>query len=101
MHSGLRKWLYVGFLEVLRTFRMLDPACGSGNFLYLALQTLKDLEHQAILEAESLGLPRQFPAVGPETVHGIEINPYAAELARVTVWIGEIQWMLHHGYNLR
>jgi len=91
---------YVSFLERLRLFRVLDPACGSGNFLYLALQTLKDLEHQAILEAEVLGLPRQFPSVGPEAVHGIELNPYAAELARVTVWIGEIQWMLNHGYAL-
>ena len=79
---------------------MLDPACGSGNFLYLALQTLKDLEHQVMLDAEALGLERQFPAVGSEAVRGIEINPYAAELARVTVWIGEIQWMLQHGYSL-
>jgi type II restriction/modification system DNA methylase subunit YeeA len=89
-----------GFLERLRTFRVLDPACGSGNFLYLALRTLKDLEHQVMLEAETLGLQRGFPAVGPEAVLGIEINPYAAELARLTVWIGEIQWMLGHGYNL-
>jgi hypothetical protein len=89
-----------GFLERLRTFRVLDPACGSGNFLYLALGTLKDLEHQVMLEAETLGLQRGFPIVGPEAVIGIEINPYAAELARLTVWIGEIQWMLGHGYNL-
>jgi len=88
------------FLERLRTFRVLDPACGSGNFLYLALQTLKDLEHQVMLEAEQLGLQRGFPLVGPEAVSGIEINPYAAELARVTVWIGEIQWMLSRGYSL-
>ena len=72
---------------------MLDPACGSGNFLYLALQTLKDMEHRASIEAEELGLPREFPRVGPEQLLGIEINPYAAELARVSVWIGEIQWM--------
>jgi type II restriction/modification system DNA methylase subunit YeeA len=91
---------YIGFLEQLRKFRVLDPACGSGNFLYLALQALKDIEHQAILEAETLGLARQFPSVGPEAVHGIELNPYAAELARVTVWIGEIQWMIQHGYDL-
>ncbi len=90
---------YAGFLERLRNFRILDPACGSGNFLYLGLQTLKDLEHQAILEAEALGLQRQFPSVGPEAVHGLELNPYAAELARVTVWIGEIQWMIQHGYG--
>ncbi|KAB2923524.1 MAG: class I SAM-dependent DNA methyltransferase [Candidatus Contendobacter sp.] len=89
-----------GFLERLRTFRVLDPACGSGNFLYLALRTLKDIEHQVMLEAEVLGLQRGFPAVGPEAVLGIELNPYAAELARLTVWIGEIQWMLGHGYNL-
>ena len=89
-----------GFLERLRTFRVLDPACGSGNFLYLALRTLKDIEHQVMLEAEALGLQRGFPAVGPEAVLGIELNPYAAELARLTVWIGEIQWMLGHGYNL-
>ena len=89
-----------GFLERLRTFRVLDPACGSGNFLYLALRTLKDLEHQAMLEAETLGLQRGFPAVGPEVVLGIEINAYAAELARLTVWIGEIQWMLGNGYSL-
>ena len=66
---------------------MLDPACGSGNFLYLALLALKDLEHR------SSSRPRRwawsaFPHVGPEAVHGIEINPYAAELAQVTVWIG-------------
>ncbi len=89
-----------GFLERLRTFRVLDPACGSGNFLYLALRTLKDIEHQVMLEAEMLGLQREFPAVGPEAVLGIELNPYAAELARLTVWIGEIQWMLGHGYSL-
>ncbi len=90
--------LYRGFLERLRRFRVLDPACGSGNFLYLGLQALKDLEHQASVEAEALGLQREFPQVGPETMLGIEINPYAAELARVSVWIGHIQWTRRHGY---
>ena len=89
-----------GFLGRLARFRVLDPACGSGNFLLLSLLGLKDLEHQVILEAETLGLPRAFTMVGPENVLGIELNPYAAELARVTVWIGEIQWMLSHGFNL-
>ena len=89
-----------GFLARLAHFRVLDPACGSGNFLLLSLLGLKDLEHQVILEAETLGLSRAFPMVGPECVLGIELNPYAAELARVTVWIGEIQWMLSHGFNL-
>ncbi|HXA26804.1 MAG TPA: class I SAM-dependent DNA methyltransferase [Acetobacteraceae bacterium] len=90
--------LYHGFLERLRRFRVLDPACGSGNFLYLSLQALKDLEHQASVEAEALGLQREFPQVGPETMLGIEINQYAAELARVSVWIGHIQWTRKHGF---
>ncbi len=87
------------FLERLRRFSVLDPACGSGNFLYLALQALKDLEHRVQLEAEALGLQRSFPAVGPANVRGIEVNAYAAELARVSVWIGEIQWMRRNGFN--
>ncbi len=92
--------LYQGFLHRLQQFRVLDPACGSGNFLLLSLLGLKDLEHQVITEAEGMGLPRQFPMVGPENVLGIEINSFAAELARVSLWIGEIQWMLNHGFAL-
>ncbi|MDS4027878.1 MAG: class I SAM-dependent DNA methyltransferase [Candidatus Contendobacter sp.] len=92
--------LHDRFLERLRQVRILDPACGSGNFLYLALLALKDFEHQTHLDAEALGLGRQFPSVGPECVWGIEINPYAAELARVTVWIGEIQWMRRNGFEV-
>ena len=87
------------FVERLVNFRVLDPACGSGNFLYVALRSLKDLEHRANLDAEALGLPRGFPRVGPECVLGIELNPYAAELARVSVWIGEIQWMRRNGFD--
>lgn len=90
---------YVSFLERLHQFRVLDPACGSGNFLYLALRGLKDFEKRVILEAETLGLPLQFPRVGPEAVLGIEVNAYAAELARVTIWIGELQWMIENGFN--
>lgn len=86
-------------LQRLANYRVLDPACGSGNFLYLALRALKDLEHRAQVEAEALGLPRGFPQIGPEVVKGIEINPYAAELARVSVWIGEIQWMIRNGFS--
>lgn len=85
--------------ERLQRFRVLDPACGSGNFLNLSLLALKDTEHRANLEAEQLGLSREFPRVGPENVLGIELNPYAAELARVSVWIGEIQWMRRNGFD--
>ena len=89
---------YRAFLNRLRAFTVLDPACGSGNFLYLALQALKDLEHRVQLEAEALGFQRAFPEIGPANVKGLEINPYAAELARVSVWIGEIQWMRRNGF---
>lgn len=92
--------VFRSFLDRLRKVRVLDPACGSGNFLYLALRALKDLEKEALnWGAETLRLTMELPAVGPEVVHGIELNAYAAELARVTVWIGEIQWMLANGYG--
>ncbi len=91
--------LHKAWLDRLRAFRVLDPACGSGNFLYIALLELKNLEHRSNLEAEALGLPRAFPTIGPESVLGIELNPYAAELARVSVWIGEIQWMRRNGFE--
>ena len=90
---------YRAFLDRLRRFTVLDPACGSGNFLYLGLHALKDLEHLVMVEAEAMGFAREFPQVGPANVKGIEINPYAAELARVTVWIGEIQWMRRNGFD--
>ncbi len=92
--------VFRAFLERLRTVKVLDPACGSGNFLYIALQALKDLEKQAILwGAQTLKLTHELPGVGPQVVHGIERNAYAAELARVTVWIGEIQWMNANGFG--
>jgi type II restriction/modification system DNA methylase subunit YeeA len=91
--------LFHHHLERLRNYRVLDAACGSGNFLYLALKALKDLERRANVEAEALGLQRQVNIeVSPANVLGLELDPYAAELARVTVWIGEIQWMLRNGY---
>ncbi len=92
--------LHDRFLDRLKQVRVFDPACGSGNFLYLALLALKDLQHKANLDAEVLGLERQISSVGPECVKGIEINLYAAELARLTVWIGEIQWMRRNGFDL-
>ena len=89
------------FLERLRSVRVLDPACGSGNFLYVTLRLLKDLEYEAIRwGAQRLRITGEFPQVGPHNVLGIEINPYARELAGVSIWIGHIQWMLDHGLGL-
>lgn len=90
--------LYHGYLDELHNFRVLDAACGSGNFLYLALHTLKDLEHTAQLDGEALGFEKQLLIeTGTQNVLGIETNEYAAELARVTVWIGDIQWSRRNG----
>ena len=63
------------FLERLAEFRVLDPACGSGNFLYLALHALKDLEHRIRVEAQTLGLQPPFPAVGPGQREGDRAQP--------------------------
>jgi len=90
--------LYRAFLARLRAFRVLDPACGSGNFLYVSMLELKNLELRVNVDAEAMGLEPSFPAIGPEAVLGIEINPFAAELAPVSVWIGHIQWARRHGY---
>jgi hypothetical protein len=88
------------FMARLRAFRVLDPACGSGNFLYLALVELKNIERRVAIEGELIGFPPSFPSIGPEALRGIEINSYAAELARVSVWIGEIQWMRRSGFDI-
>ena len=88
------------FLDRLRAVRVLDPACGSGNFLYVTLRLLKDLEFEAIRwGGERLGVTGEFPRVGPANVMGIEINPYAKELAGVSIWVGVFQWMIEHGYG--
>ena len=96
------KKVFHAFLDRLRAIRVLDPACGSGNFLYVALQLLKDLERDAIFWGSLvLQQPAEFPQIGPQNLLGLEINPYAAELARVTIWIGELQWMLANGFSYR
>lgn len=92
--------LYTNFLLRLNKFRVLDPACGSGNFLYLALKALRDVEKRAQVEAQELGLQAETELqTGPHNILGLEINEFAAELARVTVWIGDIQWCRQNGWR--
>lgn len=91
--------LYRVFLLRLGSFRVLDPACGSGNFLYLALKALRDVEKRAQVGAQELGLQAETTLqTGPQNILGLEINEFAAELARVTVWIGDIQWCRQNGW---
>jgi type II restriction/modification system DNA methylase subunit YeeA len=87
------------FHQRLSQVHVLDPACGSGNFLYVTLQKLKDLEKEVILFAMEHGFPGEIPLVGPWQLHGIEINPYAFELAQMTVWIGYLQWTRQNGFG--
>jgi len=90
-----------GFQAKLSSVRVLDPACGSGNFLYVAIQQLLFLEKEVILYAsrEELGVGGLLPRVRPTQLLGIEINPYASELAQVAIWIGYLQWMRDNGFN--
>ena len=86
------------FQQRLFEVEVLDPACGSGNFLYLALRRPLDLEKQVIDFAAANGWPGLAPTVKPDQVLGLEINPYAAELARTALWIGYIQWHQNNGF---
>ncbi len=84
----------LGFVDHLGSVRILDPACGSGNFLYVAIQQLLSLEHEVRAFAARSEIGVTFTSrVHPGQLHGIEINDYAAELARVSIWIGYLQWL--------
>ncbi len=87
------------FLDRLHHVKVLDPACGSGNFLYMALLRLKDLEKEVILYGSDNGLGAFLPLVGPWQLYGIELNPYAHDLAQMTVWIGWLQWIRANGFG--
>jgi type II restriction/modification system DNA methylase subunit YeeA len=80
------------FHHRLTEVTVLDPACGSGNFLYVALNLLMNLEKDVIAYAADHRVSF-FPLVKPTQLHGIEINPYAQQLAQVVIWIGYLQWM--------
>ena len=93
------KSLLTGFAAELAATKVLDPACGSGNFLYVSLRALLDLEKEVIALAGEWGVGRFFPSVSPAQLAGIEINPYAHELAQITIWIGYIQWLMENGFG--
>ena len=86
------------FQQRLAGVKVLDPACGSGNFLYLALRSLLDLEKTAIDFGAALGWLELRPTVKPDQMLGLEISHYATELARTSLWIGYIQWHQANGF---
>ena len=79
------------FHKQVAGIRILDPACGSGNFLYVSLALLKELEKEVVSFAGLHGFSLK-PRVHPRQLYGIETNPYAHELASTVIWIGYLQW---------
>jgi hypothetical protein len=88
-----------GFADKIATTTVLDPACGSGNFLYVALRLLLDLQNDVINFSDEMGAGRFFISVTPAQLYSIEINEYAHELAQMTIQIGYIQWLRDNGYG--
>jgi hypothetical protein len=85
------------FHRRLCEIRVLDPACGSGNFLYVALDVFKRLEGEVMLLLRDLGatgelLSLEGVRVTPAQFFGIEVKPWAKEIAELVLWIGYIQW---------
>ena len=85
------------FHHQLCTTRILDPACGTGNFLYVALELMKKLEGEVLQTLSDLGDRQASLALPGETVDphlflGLELNPRAAAIAELVVWIGYLQW---------
>jgi len=85
------------FQDRLCSVRVLDPACGSGNFLYVTLEHMKRLEGEVLNQLEELGekqarLEVAGLTVDPHQFLGLEINPRAAAIAELVLWIGYLQW---------
>jgi hypothetical protein len=89
------------FLDRLAHVTVLDPACGSGNFLYVTLQKLKVLEKEVITYGSDAGLKVSYiPRVVPWQLGGLELSPYAHDLAQMVVWIGYLQWSRDNGFAI-
>jgi len=88
----------ISFQTRLAGLTVLDPACGSGNFLYVALQLLLSLEKEVITAAATLGWNFE-PRVTVQQLRAIELNAYAYELAQVSVQIGFLQWRRDNGFD--
>lgn len=99
--EGARKAIRA-FHHQLCTTRVLDPACGTGNFLYVSLELMKRLEGEVLEALEELGEDAPKFAMAGETVdpgqfYGLEINPRAVAIADLVLWIGYLKWQLKTG----
>ena len=87
------------FHHKLCATRVLDPACGTGNFLYVTLDLFKRLEAEVLAQLQGLGytqmgLELEKYRVTPEQFRGIEVKPWAKEIAELVLWIGYLQWQV-------
>jgi hypothetical protein len=87
------------FHHTLCTTRVLDPACGTGNFLYVSLELMKRLEGEVLEALENLGhtesrFAMQGETVDPHQFYGLELNPRAVPIADLVLWIGYLKWQL-------
>ncbi len=85
------------FHHYLCRIRILDPACGSGNFLYVTLEHMKRLEGEVLELLEALGddeltFEMEHFKVRPQQFWGLEINERAVAIAQLVLWIGYFQW---------
>ena len=87
------------FQSQVSSLTVLDPACGSGNFLNVALRELRDLEKEILGLAAEYGFENFRPEVSPEQFFGIERDAYASELARTSLWIAHLQWSIENGFR--
>lgn len=92
------------FHHELCTIRVLDPACGTGNFLYVSLELLKKLEGEVLEAVAELGedqsrLMMRGETVDPHQFYGLELNPRAVPIADLVLWIGYLKWQLRNSGN--
>ncbi len=93
------------FHDRLCATRILDPACGTGNFLYVSLELVKRLEGEVLEALADLGGQEALAgleghAVDPHQFLGMEINPRAAAIAELVLWIGHLQWHIRTNAGL-
>jgi hypothetical protein len=85
------------FRATLCKVTVLDPACGTANFLYVAMEILRRLETEVLVFRAGLAGSKVTVAdsdIRPENFLGIELNPWARELASLVFWMGYLQWYM-------